>query len=250
MVRYEAHKPFYTTEMKALNFFAEFSKITSGILFIALWYGKDVYRMIIDVIRQKRTSEGENDIHNKLMNEYQELPEWMWGTSVVLCTICAVVFCHVSPFHTPIWAAILAVVIGIISTYINGFLIAISGSYVRLSLLADIIMGYLIPGQTVPFMVFRSLESGVVTGGLSLVADLKLSHYLHIPPIAMIAAQILGVMIGIVFNTLTTFFILDVMVEPKIFVDAAWNGRKYVAFVNSGGLWGAIGTNISYCRSF
>lgn len=42
-------------------------------------------------------------------------------------------------------------------------------------------------------------------------------------------------------NTAGAFFVLDVMTEPKIFSDPQWRGTNYAQFLNSAGIWGAIG---------
>jgi uncharacterized membrane protein len=229
--------------MNSLNLFAEFSKISSSFIFIGLWYGKDIYRMMKHAYQRKQMGKGQCDVHNMIMNEYQDVPEWVWVVWLLISAVIAMTFCQFSAFYTPVWSSFLAILIGTSSAFINGFLEATSGSKAGISLLADILMGYLMDGRTVPFMVFRSLESGVKTGATSLLKGLKIAHYIHISPIAVIECQLLGLVVGIVLNTVTTYYILDIMTEPKIFMNPSWNGLKYESFVNAGGMWGSIGNS-------
>jgi hypothetical protein len=117
-------------------------------------------------------------------------------------------------------------------------------------LFAELIVGYLLPGcfntdflgNTITCSAFTSLSRNIQRQAVELLGDMKLAHYLHIPPLAMFTCQLYGIIVGIIFNTLSTFYVVDFMSEPKVFRDSAWLGVIYVRFVSSNaGIWGAIG---------
>jgi OPT oligopeptide transporter protein len=46
---------------------------------------------------------------------------------------------------------------------------------------------------------------------MALTADLKLGHYMHVPPVALVTCQLIGTCIGVLFNTGGAFVLLDLV---------------------------------------
>jgi OPT family oligopeptide transporter len=239
--KFKAHQPFFITELHAIYNFARFISITASISYIYLWYGKDIGGWISNAINGRSTDNGSTDVHNRLMKAYTEVPEKVWAVWLLVFSAVTIIVCTVTPFYLPIWASLLAICVGIVGTFLNGFLKAISGARISNALVAEILIGYIYPGNIIVCAAFQSLTRNIEIQAVELLGDLKLGHYLHIPPVAMVTCQIMGVCIGAVVNTVTAFYVMDVMKEPKIFSDPAWLGVVYERFVNTAGIWGAIG---------
>jgi hypothetical protein len=239
--KYERNKPFYLTEFNVISYFSRFISITASMTYIALWYGTDMVRFTMDAYNSKKSSKALNDIHNQLMSKYYELPEWKWGLWLLGWGIVTIIVTQTTPFRMPIWATLLSILIGILGSFINGFLRAISGARISNHLLSEIVIGHIAPGNTILMATFASLCRNIQIQSVELLGDLKLGHYLHIPPIAMITSQVYGVLIGVICNTSTAFYVIDYMKEPKIFEAQEWLATMYDAFVNNAGIWGAIG---------
>lgn len=120
---------------------------------------------------------------------------------------------------------------GLVMTIPIGLIQAISGTQIGINVLTEFVIGLLIPGQTIAVISFKSLGYNVLIQALSLVGDLKLGHYMHIAPISMVAAQLIGTVIGIVFNTGGAFYVLDTLTTPRIFVDDAWLASGHNTFL-------------------
>ena len=99
----------------------------------------------------------------------------------------------------PIWALLLSVLLPIIYVLPSGFIYAMTGQAVRshflghyykmfifsqisLNLLAQIIPGTLLPGQPLANMLFKAYSVQTLTESTSFVQDLKLGHYIKVPP--------------------------------------------------------------------
>jgi OPT oligopeptide transporter protein len=100
----------------------------------------------------------------------------------------------------PIWALLLSVLLPIIYVLPSGFIYAMTGQAVRphnraghhpkiililqisLNLLAQIIPGTLLPGQPLANMIFKVYSVQTLTESTSFVQDLKLGHYIKVPP--------------------------------------------------------------------
>ena len=96
---------------------------------------------------------------------------------------------------------------GVVMTIPIGLIQAVSGTQIGLNVITEFVIGLIIPGQTVAVASFKSMGYNVLIQALSLVGDLKLGHYMHIPPIALVAAQLMGTLLGIIFNTAGAFFV-------------------------------------------
>jgi len=92
--------------------------------------------------------------------------------------------------------------------------------------------------------------------GLSLVQDLKLGHYIKIPPRAMFTAQLFSTVLGAVISTITACAFVEsfgTTSVPKSVnyptgieynvnnLGTQWNLSGYDTFMSAGVIWGAIG---------
>jgi hypothetical protein len=99
----------------------------------------------------------------------------------------------------PVWALLLSVLLPIIYVLPTGFIYAMTGQAVRLhnarrlqkmliiqqislNLLAQIIPGTLLPGQPLANMIFKVYSVQTLGLSTSFVQDLKLGHYIKVPP--------------------------------------------------------------------
>lgn len=80
----------------------------------------------------------------------------------------------------------------------------------------------------------------MVIQALSLSADQKMGHYMHISPFFMFLAQMIGTFLGAVFNLATAFW-AETGLADQLLNDPAWNPTGFNTFLNAGGIWGAIG---------
>lgn len=71
----------------------------------------------------------------------------------------------------------------------GGFIFAMTGQPITLNLLAQIIPGTLLPGNVFANMVFKVYSIETHTEAISFVSDLKLGHYIKVPPRASFIAQ-------------------------------------------------------------
>jgi hypothetical protein len=99
----------------------------------------------------------------------------------------------------PVWALLLSILLPIIYVLPTGFVYAMTGQAVRshdsiclrkmfiisqisINLLAQIIPGTLLPGKPLANMFFKVLSVQTLGVSTSFVQDLKLGHYIKVPP--------------------------------------------------------------------
>jgi hypothetical protein len=150
------------------------------------------------VEEQERIAFGD-DIHYRLMQAYPEVPEW-WFLIVVLLSmtimfVCLGVYTNVSPavvMVAPIITIIFIVPVGIVT--------AVSGLEPSLNIISELIGGGFAGGDTMTVQYFRMLGSEPIYHALTYANDLKLSHYVKIPPRHVFTVQIWGGLMGTIFT--------------------------------------------------
>lgn len=59
-----------------------------------------------------------------------------------------------------------------------------------INIIAQVIPGTILPGQPIPNMIFKSLTLQTLTEGTRFVQDMKLGHYVKVPPRATFIVQL------------------------------------------------------------
>ncbi|KAI0001085.1 OPT oligopeptide transporter protein-domain-containing protein [Russula vinacea] len=140
----------------------------------------------------KRIRIEDDDIHLKLMQNYPEVPDW-WYASVFVFFFClAIVAAEVWNTGMPVWALVLSIMLPIIYVLPSGFIYAMTGQAVSLNLLAEIIPGTLLPGQPIANMIFKVYSVQTLGESTSFIQDLKLGHYIKVPPRATFIVQLVS----------------------------------------------------------
>lgn len=96
------------------------------------------------------------------------------------------------PTGLPWWAFIVCLLIAIIFTVPIGIIQAITNIQLGLNLLTEYVVGYLCPGRPVAMMLFKNYGYICCTQALGFAQDMKLGHYMKVPPRSMFFAQLVA----------------------------------------------------------
>jgi OPT family oligopeptide transporter len=252
ITKYEAQAPIYITEMFAskflepltfsVDYFANFMALSSMFSHVAIWHGEKIYRQFKRLVGATRSGScrdrDDEDIHNVLMRKYTEVPITVYLAFLIICIILFMAVTTFTAFKLPIWATVLGIFTTIISIIPIGIIKGVTGSDIHLNVLAQVMIGYLIPGRTIEVMTFKSLVTNNATQALVLIRGLKLGHYMKISPWVMVAAQFYGTLIGTLCSVSTAWMVMTVpeWAEKISYQSFSWNPTFYTAFYNSGGL--------------
>lgn len=262
-----------------LSYALQFAALTALISHTLVWHGKDIWRQwrrswaeirrtqgpeyepLPDSAvgngrpsspsgyRPSTTSEPElenllnvEDVHNRLMRHYEDVPIlWYILTGVSMAAI-GVFVVEYYPIHLPWYGLLLA--LGICTTLFIpvGIVMAITNQQSSLYLICQLICGVIFPGRPVANMVFTTYGYITSTQGLKFSSDLKLGHYMKIPPKILFNLQLSATII----SSLTQIGVLNWMLAfiPGICTPQAINGFTCpIARVHFNGsiLWGVVG---------
>ncbi|KAI9352922.1 OPT oligopeptide transporter protein-domain-containing protein [Obelidium mucronatum] len=221
----------------AVQYGSQFLTIAAVVAHVGLWYGETIKRQFKSALRQVSDAVDSVDIHNQLMSVYWDPPDWMFLVFAVVMAGVTFCVCLWTPFKMPWWGVLLNLVLTGVLIIPIGVIYAISGISISVSVLAEFLMGSIVPGDTVAVMAFKSLAINNLNQGLLLVGGLKIGHYLHVPPSAVIIAQIFGTSVNILMSTCVTWW----MMFCSNMLNATrgdWQYIVYQTFYSDGAIWG------------
>ncbi|CAO3695028.1 hypothetical protein G6F70_002764 [Rhizopus microsporus] len=232
--------PVYST-IYAISYVVVNMTLTATISHVFLFYGKQIY----DTFRILRTklSTGDLDIHMKLMKNYPEVPQW-WYYGVFMTGIAVnigVAYANHSGF--PWWGCILAIGLSAILSLPLNMITAITGGGIGLNVFAEMIGGFVLPGHPIANMYFKTLGYNTLSQAGAMASDLKIGHYMKVPPRMTFLYQMLGTTIGAIFNYIINKLIVeskaDVLLLPN--GNQFWNGAGPQTMNSAAMTWGGIG---------
>ncbi|RDA95233.1 hypothetical protein CP533_1931 [Ophiocordyceps camponoti-saundersi (nom. inval.)] len=245
-----------------LSYGVQFAGLAALLTHTLCWHGHDIWRTIRRSLAEARRDAdpayrpvesstslpGEDgllsreDVHCRLMNRYQDAPlSWYLLTFVSMAAIGMFVV-EYYPVHLPWYGLLLALAIGAIFFIPNGIIMAITNQHSSIYLICQLICGVVFPGRPIANMVFVTYGYISSAQGIKFAADLKLGHYMKIPPRIMFLVQIVATLV----SSLTQIGVLNWMFAnvAGLCTTEAVNGFTCpIARVHFNGsiLWGVVG---------
>ncbi|KAJ6136602.1 hypothetical protein N7512_001762, partial [Penicillium capsulatum] len=232
---YRDYSPMFLPAGYAVTFGVAFANLTGIFFHVGLYHGKDLWR------QWKGT--GKRDVHARLMSVYQTVPWWWFAAVTMLMFVLSIVTNEVWDTGLPVWGVLIAFLLPVVYFVPVGIIKALTNiSSNQLNLLTEFIGGYSFLGRPVANMVFKFYGYVGVQQGLEFVADMKLAHYLHIPPRTLFVAQGLATLVGAIVQCGVTVFMIT-RIDGVCTSDAEGNftcphGR---VTYSSSLIWGAVG---------
>ncbi|KAJ7639537.1 OPT oligopeptide transporter protein-domain-containing protein [Roridomyces roridus] len=199
---YVTYSPMFLSSTMCMGYFVAFA--TAGAIFThtGLWFGRDLVRRFRSGLKDER------DVHSRLMMRYAEVPGWWYAAVAVISTLFIFVAIEIFPTQLPIWAAALALFLGVLFAVPLSMLQAIANSHVALQVVEELIAGYALPGKPVANIIFKAIAYNSTAQSITFAGDLKLGHYMKIPPRTMFNIQMVSTLITafVVTGTQTWMF--------------------------------------------
>ncbi|KAG6856397.1 hypothetical protein H0H87_005015 [Tephrocybe sp. NHM501043] len=181
---YNTYSPLYLPATYAMTYLLAFALSTCVIVHTLLYHGRSLLNGI------KKMKVESDDIHAKLMRNYPEVPDWWYLSAFAVFFGLAVVAVEVWSTKVPVWSLILALLLPIIYILPSGFIYAMTGQGITLNVLAQLIPGTLLPGNPLANMLFKAYAVQTLAEATSFIQDLKLGHYIKVPPLQLVATTL------------------------------------------------------------
>jgi hypothetical protein len=146
--------------------------------------------------RFRNTLKDERDIHSRLMLAYREVPIiWYIAVGVIAFAFLCISI-EIFPTQLPIWGAVVAFVLATILSVPLAMLQAITNQQVPTQVMHELIAGYMLPGKPIANMLFKTIAFIGSNQAIGFAGDLKLGHYMKIPPRVMFSVQVVAAVIS------------------------------------------------------
>lgn len=246
--KYKAYSLPYLSASQLISFTCFFCIYTASLTHAFLYHRVELQMGFRDLINGFRPSKRQDldkgrvlDVHNRLMKEYAEVPEWWYFITMVI----SVVLGCVAISHWPTYTSPAVVFYGIILCAIFvipvGIIFAMTGVEVSLNVLAEFIGGSFVEGNALSMCFFKTYGYITCSHALHFSNDLKLAHYLKIPPRHTFWAQ----MIPTLVSTFVCVGVLQYQIKIKdvCSINAPFNFScpSQTTYFTSALLWGTVG---------
>ncbi|KAH8821963.1 OPT oligopeptide transporter protein-domain-containing protein [Xylogone sp. PMI_703] len=181
---YEAYSPLFLPTTYAMSFGVSFAMVVSVLINTALFHGKEIW------LRAKLARKQEDDVHMRLMKKYTDAPDWWYVTLFVFMLGLSFGVIYAWDTQTPWWVLLVAIIIPMIWTIPMGMVHAMTNVQLGLNVLTELLVGYIYPGKPMAMMLFKAYGYMTMYQALSFAQDLKLGHYMKVPPRALFWSQI------------------------------------------------------------
>ncbi|KAF9198035.1 hypothetical protein BGZ49_001266 [Haplosporangium sp. Z 27] len=239
---YEEGGPAVMTPMYALAFMTGFISLAACVTHIICFHGREILDTWTAAISEK-----DEDIHNKLMQVYPEVPQLWYGIFYIFMVALSIFVIEVYHLELPWWGLLVGAALGWVLTLPICAMQAITGFAPGLNVITELICGYMLPGKPIANMVFKCYGYMAMYQCSILLSDLKLGIYMKIPPRAMFIGQIWGAIVGAVFNYITMIIIIN---AHRDYLDGTvqdpsglWTGNGSQIYWGSALIYGALGPN-------
>ncbi|KAI1473658.1 small oligopeptide transporter [Daldinia eschscholtzii] len=234
--KYQNYSPLFLSTQFALTYGMSFAAVAAVVVHVVLYHGKQV------VSQFKLARKQEDDIHMKLMGKYKDAEDWWYLVLFAIMIGLSFVVCCAWPTEFPAWAYVICILIPLIWTVPIGIIQAITNIQLGLNVLTEFVVGYMLPGHPLAMMMFKNYGYICMQQALYFAQDLKLGHYMKVPPRTMFWSQLVASVWSAVVQIAVMNWALGAI--PDICSDdqpdnyVCPNGR---VFYTASIIWGAIG---------
>ncbi|KAL1891127.1 hypothetical protein Cpir12675_005096 [Ceratocystis pirilliformis] len=142
------------------------------------------------------TSFVREDVHTRLMRRYEDAPMSWYLITFASMTAVGMFVVEYYPVHLPWYGLLMALGTCAIFFIPNGIVMAVTNQHSSIYLICQLICGIVFPGRPVANMVFVTYGYISSAQGIKFAADLKLGHYMKIPPRLLFQVQIAATIVS------------------------------------------------------
>ncbi|GAB2210968.1 hypothetical protein Droror1_Dr00016258 [Drosera rotundifolia] len=239
---YESYGRMYLGPLFALSIGSGFARFTATLTHVALFHGRDIWRLSRSAMKNATL-----DVHGALMKRYKQVPEWWFAILLVGSAALSLLmsFVYKEDVQLPWWGMLLAFTLAFTVTLPIGIIQATTNQQPGYDIIAQFIFGYVLPGKPIANLLFKIYGRISTVHALSFLSDLKLGHYMKIPPRCMYTAQLAGTLLAGIVNLSVAWWMLgsseNICDVKALHPDSQWTCPKFRVTFDASVIWGLIG---------
>ena len=157
------------------------------------------------------------------MKKYPDAPDWWYLVGFVIMFGMGLATCLAWDTHLAAWAFILSLIIAGVWMVPIGMIQAVSeipplrckwisadrffqvtNIQIGLNVITEFLIGYMQPGRPLAMMLFKSYGYITMSQALYFIQDLKLGHYMKVPPRTMFWSQVVATIWSVIVQVCST----------------------------------------------
>ncbi|KAJ7511605.1 OPT oligopeptide transporter [Mycena galericulata] len=228
------------------GYFFSYSAYLGAFVSLCLFQGP----MLLGTLKSMRMGTRQyNDKLCQLMEPYPKVPVW-WNLALFLIPSAIIIALGATgKLYLPIYTVFVALGFGAIIVVPMAYVYAVSGYQVPVGYFNELLYGYLINAggsrHPVGSLSYRTISGQCWYEACSMLSDMKLGHYFHIPPRATLFAQVWGILIGVPVNYATILWVVNTkrnyLNGSEIDPNNQWTGQNVISLNNQGIAFGLVG---------
>ena len=124
------------------------------------------------------------------MQHYPEVPMWWYGIIGIISFSFLCIAIKIIPTQLPIWAIVIAILLSFMLSIPLSILMAITSQQITTQVMFELIAGYMLPGRPIANMILKTVGYMANYQAGNFAGDLKIGHYMKVPPRIMFSIQI------------------------------------------------------------
>ncbi|XP_071725138.1 oligopeptide transporter 3 [Rutidosis leptorrhynchoides] len=239
---YDSYGKLYLSPLFALSIGSGFARFTATLTHVALFNGWDIVQQSRSAMKNAKL-----DIHGKLMKKYKSVPEWWFLILLVGSMVFSLMMSFVWKDQVQLswWGMLLAFLLAFVVTLPIGVIQATTNQQPGYDIIAQFMFGYIVPGKPIANLLFKIYGRISTVHALSFLSDLKLGHYMKIPPRCMYTAQLVGTLVAGVVNLAVAWWMLENIENicdiEGLDPNSPWTCPKYRVTFDASVIWGLVG---------
>ncbi|KAJ0621455.1 putative oligopeptide transporter, OPT superfamily [Helianthus annuus] len=219
-----------------------FARFTATLTHVALFHGGDIWKQSKSAVQNVKL-----DIHAKLMKNYKQVPQWWYLVLLIGSIVLSLIMCFVykEDVQLPWWGFLFAFALAFIVTLPIGVIQATTNQQPGYDIIAQFIFGYILPGKPIANLLFKIYGRISTVHALSFLSDLKLGHYMKIPPKCMFTAQLVGTLVAGTVNLAVSWWMLENIENlcdiEGLHPDSPWTCPKFKVTFDASVIWDLLG---------
>ncbi|KAJ3992066.1 OPT oligopeptide transporter protein-domain-containing protein, partial [Lentinula boryana] len=219
------------------NYFAAYVAYLGSFVSCALFQGPNLWRTLKAYRQAKPTS---NDKLTDIIRRYPGVPIWWNLVLFIIPIIILIILTAKNILYMPIYMLFIGLAIGAVIVLPMAYIYSVSGYQMQVGYFNELFYGYAINAggsrHPVGALSYRVISGQCWYEAQSMLADMKLGHYFHIPPRKVLLAQVWGICVGVPVNYATILWVCqtkgDVLKGLVTDPNRQWTGQTVISLNN------------------
>ncbi|BCR87390.1 small oligopeptide transporter, OPT family [Aspergillus chevalieri] len=234
--KYKSYSPLFLSTSFALSYGLSFASIIAVLIHTGLFHGKELWT------RFRHLGREDEDIHARLMSRFRNVPWWWYAATTLIMLGISLGVTQGYPTELSWWAFFISLIIAIVWFVPLGIVKAATNVDIGLNVITEFVVGYMQPGKPMAMMLFKTYGYITMLQGLYFCQDMKLGHYMKIPPRLTFATQ----MVAGLWSSIVQIAVMNWALSTIPEVCSSTQANNYTCpngrvFFNASIIWGAIG---------